>query len=159
MHVRPRVALAARARSKGNHCWSRVSQVTWMSQVSRVCWVMECVRFVRLIRLVRFATKCSGAEAPYWALKDLIGVDSSEHLWGADRAETHENPRRFILRHCKIQHLLEDICSIPKGAGACAEHGGTCRVPIGKIDIFVGGFPCSPFSFPIRNDTKRIAQS
>ena len=33
------------------------------------------------------------------------------------------------------------------GGGRCARHGGHCAVPDGEVDIFVGGFPCTPYSF------------
>lgn len=31
-----------------------------------------------------------------------------------------------------------------EGGGRCARHGGRCAVPAGEVDIFVGGFPCTP---------------
>ncbi|CAE8640292.1 unnamed protein product [Polarella glacialis] len=89
-------------------------------------------------------TGCSGAEAPHFALQQLVGHDGFEQLWGA---EINENPRRFILRNVAMKHLFEDVCFIMEGGGRCARHGGHCAVPQGPIDIFVGGFPCTPYSF------------
>jgi len=95
-------------------------------------------------RPLRLVTGCSGAEAPHFALSKLVGEAGFEQLWGS---EINENPRRFILRNCNLQHLFEDICYIMPGAGRCARHAGTCAVPQGDVDIFVGGFPCTPYSF------------
>ena len=74
------------------------------------------------------------AEQPRFALKELVGEEGFEQLWGA---EINENPRRFILRNCAMQHLYEDICYVMNGGGRCARHGGHCAVPDGEVDIFV----------------------
>ncbi|CAE7269360.1 banIM [Symbiodinium pilosum] len=67
-----------------------------------------------------------------------------QQLFGS---EINENPRRFILRNCNAQHLFEDVMYVMEGSGPCARHGGRCPVPRGEVDIFVGGFPCTPYSF------------
>lgn len=95
-------------------------------------------------RPLRLATGCSGAEAPHFALQQLVGHRGFEQMWGS---EINENPRRFILKNCSCQHLFEDVCFVMKGGGRCARHGGHCTVPSGEIDIFIGGFPCTPYSF------------
>eukprot|EP00913_Durusdinium_trenchii_P011601 g10895.t1 len=95
-------------------------------------------------RPLRLATGCSGAEAPHFALQQLMGHRGFEQMWGS---EINENPRRFILKNCSCQHLFEDVCFVMKGGGRCARHGGHCTVPSGEIDIFIGGFPCTPYSF------------
>ena len=95
-------------------------------------------------RPLQLVTGCSGAEAPHFAMQQLVGHDGFEQLWGA---EINENPRRFILKNVACKHLFEDICFIMDGGGRCARHGGSCSVPQGPVDIFVGGFPCTPYSF------------
>ncbi|CAE7281350.1 Hmox2 [Symbiodinium sp. KB8] len=95
-------------------------------------------------RPLRLVTGCSGAEAPHFAMRQLVGHEGFEQLFGS---EINENPRRFILRNCNTKHLFEDVCYVMQGSGACARHGGRCSVPGGEVDIFVGGFPCTPYSF------------
>ena len=48
-------------------------------------------------RPLRLATGCSGAEAPHFALQQLVTEQGFEQLWGS---EINENPRRFILKNC-----------------------------------------------------------
>eukprot|EP00439_Symbiodinium_sp_Y106_P082210 s128_g21.t1 len=84
------------------------------------------------------------AAAPHFAMRQLVGHKGFEQLFGS---EINENPRRFILRNCNTKHLFEDVCYVMQGSGACARHGGRCNVPDGEVDIFVGGFPCTPYSF------------
>lgn len=39
---------------------------------------------------------------------------------------------------------VEPTLHAVEGGGRCARHGGHCTVPSGEIDIFIGGFPCTP---------------
>ncbi|CAE7578899.1 CHT1 [Symbiodinium sp. CCMP2592] len=96
-------------------------------------------------RPLKLATGCSGAEAPHFALRMLVGREGFEQLFGSDINET---PRRFMLKNCHGQkHLFEDVKHVMDGRGSCARHGGFCPVPKEDVDIFIGGFPCTPYSF------------
>eukprot|EP00439_Symbiodinium_sp_Y106_P045959 s4776_g5.t2 len=96
-------------------------------------------------RPLQLATGCSGAEAPHFALRMLVGREGFQQLFGSDINET---PRRFMLKNCKGQkHLFEDVKHVMEGRGSCARHGGCCPVPKEDVDIFIGGFPCTPYSF------------
>ena len=35
---------------------------------------------------------------------------------------------------------------VTNGAGQCLVHEDTCQIPAGEVDLFVAGFPCTPFS-------------
>lgn len=136
MNLRPAPRLMGRAESLG-YGWHSSD---WAQRLKDLLGVQLDFRQ----RPLRLATGCSGAEAPHFALQQLVGHEGFEQLWGS---EINENPRRFILKNCSCQHLFEDVCYIMEGGGRCARHGGRCGVPQGEVDIFVGGFPCTPYSF------------
>ena len=136
MNLRPALRFMGRAESLG-YGWHSAD---WAQRLKDLL----SVRMDFTGRPLRLATGCSGAEAPHFALQQLVGHEGFEQLWGS---EINENPRRFILKNCSCQHLFEDVCYIMEGGGRCARHGGHCSVPAGEVDIFVGGFPCTPYSF------------
>ncbi|CAE7264645.1 sinIM, partial [Symbiodinium natans] len=131
---RPRHAGRAESLGPGWH------SCDWAKQLKRLL----AADFDFSKRPLHLATGCSGAEAPHFALCQLVGLEGFEQLFGA---EINDNPRRFMLNNCRSQHTFYDVRDVTKGSGMCARHGCTCDVPHGEIDIFVGGFPCTPFSF------------
>ena len=59
--------------------------------------------------------------------------------------------RRCVLHHGRLgpwtlkePPFRRPFWKRPQGGGRCARHGGHCSVPAGEVDIFVGGFPCTP---------------
>ena len=59
----------------------------------------------------------------------------------------------YVREWLKANNLWTDGCFFTDvhpltthGAGHCVVHGDTCEIPAGDVDLFVAGFPCTPYS-------------
>ena len=95
-------------------------------------------------RPVRLHTIFSGTGAPKQALRDL-----GYHVSETSMAEIKPSAQQFL----KANNLWTEECFfadahplVTEGAGQCLVHDDRCQIPAGEVDLFVAGFPCSPFS-------------
>ena len=103
----------------------------WLHSVGvPACRRLDQLRF-------RLGTDCSGADAPVWAMKAL-GI-SHEHLFSCD---TDKHVQAFIKSASPpTTKLFLDMLTRPPG-----------EVP--AVDIYVCGFPCTPYSSLRAHNTK-----
>ena len=86
----------------------------------------------------------SGLGSPRQVLRDL-----GYHVVETSMAEIKPYVREWL----KANNLWTDGCFFTDvhpltthGAGHCVVHGDTCEIPAGDVDLFVAGFPCTPYS-------------
>ncbi len=93
-------------------------------------------------RPLQLGTLCSGLGTPHLALV-LLGIPVNE-VFAADLKPCCSK----VAANANIQpdHYFDDAASILNGSGWCRVHSTTCEVPLWSLDLFVAGFPCSPFS-------------
>jgi DNA-cytosine methyltransferase len=84
-------------------------------------------------RNLLIATDCSGMESPVFALKK-IGV-KLKHLWSCD---TDKFCKRISIDNCAPKHFFDDITQM--------DAIRKCFPPPLKLDIYVVGVPCVPYS-------------
>jgi len=100
-------------------------------------------------RAIRLGTDCSGAEAPYFALREIQSAMAGsngprielDHVFACDVTSA---PRAFIQQNCKPQALFADIRG-RESISHCLLQQRPRRVP-SNLDIYVAGFPCKDFS-------------
>mmetsp|Transcript_75326 Transcript_75326/g.135704 ORF Transcript_75326/g.135704 Transcript_75326/m.135704 type:complete len:550 (-) Transcript_75326:37-1686(-) len=105
-------------------------------------------------RPLRFGTDCAGAEAPWFALRDIsrelsqqLGVAMSvDHLFACD---IEWACRHFISRNSRPAALFCDLLARDR-ISQCVRAERPRLVPSG-LDIYVAGFPCKDFSMLNRN--------
>ena len=93
---------------------------------------------------VRLHTIFSGIGSPKQALRDL-----GYHVLETSMAEIKPSASEFL----KANDLWTEGCFfadahplVTNGAGHCSVHKNTCQIPAGEVDLFVAGFPCTPYS-------------
>ena len=93
---------------------------------------------------VRLHTIFSGIGSPKQALRDL-----GYHVLETSMAEIKPWAQQFL----KANNLWTEGCFfadahplVTNGAGHCLVHEDTCQIPAGEVDLFVAGFPCTPYS-------------
>ena len=79
-------------------------------------------------RRFRIGTDCSGADAPVWALRAM--QVTHEHIFSCDKDKDAE---AFIRAASPPRMFFPDMLKRPTSA-------------IPEVDIYVCGFPCTPFS-------------
>lgn len=79
---------------------------------------------------VKYGSDCSGIEAPYIALVNLLGVKNVEHIFASDN---DKNVLKMIETNFPPKILNEDVFDIKMD-----------KRPY--VDIYVAGFPCQSFS-------------
>lgn len=93
-------------------------------------------------QLVKIGTDCSGAEAPIWALKAM--QIPHQHVFSCD---WQEQVRSFIRATCPpTGHIFTDMLT-----RRCKDLPG--------IDIYVCGFPCTPFSLLRQHSTRLLKEA
>ena len=89
-------------------------------------------------------TAFSGQSSPEQTLRDLdVACDN------AIAAECKAHARRFCSQNglAPSQHYFTDFEPVAStGVGPCCKHNASCRLPPAKADLFVAGFPCTPYS-------------
>ena len=101
-------------------------------------------------------TGCSGTDSPVKALHSLVGPSNVDHI-----ASYESDPfaRDFIKAHFSPQHMFTDVAALhdgsekrcldhpkPEGDDHDDHHDAGCATASNGVDIFVAGFPCTPFS-------------
>jgi site-specific DNA-cytosine methylase len=103
--------------------------------------VQTCALFAQGATPVRIGTDCSGAESPIWALRS-VGVPH-EHIFSCDwKAPVRE----FIRATCPPTGPIFDDMLKRNNAD------------IPQIDMYVAGFPCTPFSSLRGHATKLLRE-
>ena len=89
-------------------------------------------------------TSFSGQNSPEQTLRDLdVACDNTIAV------ERKAHARRFCSQNglAPSQHYFTDFEPVAStGVGPCCKHNASCRLPPAKADLFVAGFPCTPFS-------------
>ena len=89
-------------------------------------------------------TSFSGQNSPEQALRDLdVACDNTIAV------ERKVYARRFCSQNglAPSRHYFTDFEPVAStGVGPCCKHNASCRLPPAKADLFVAGFPCTPFS-------------
>ena len=90
---------------------------------------------------VRVGTDCSGAESPVWALKSM-GIPH-EHVFSCD---WKEHVREFIKATCPpTGKIFTDMLK-------------RCMDDIPAHEVYIAGFPCTPFSTLRGHATKLLRE-
>ncbi len=122
------------------NCVDDVPVLVWRDQVLDVL----CPRFKasHWKRPLRLATACSGTGSLKIALQSL-GVPLEETV----SAERRKSGLQMALNYNDhpAHHFLE-AAEVAKNMGYCSLHGRVCCLSPLQDDLFVCGFPCSPFS-------------
>lgn len=93
-------------------------------------------------RPLRLATACSGTGSPKIALRAL-GVPYQEIV----SAERRKSGLQMVLNSPDPpEHHFEYAADVAKNRAHCLLHGKVCSISPLPDDLFVCGFPCSPFS-------------
>ena len=97
----------------------------------------------------------SGIGSPKQVLRDL-----GYHVLETSMAEMKPHAQQFL----KANDLWTEGCFfadvhplVTHGAGKCLVHNDTCQIPAGEVDLFVAGFPCTPYSN--QGQTNRSAEA
>ena len=106
-------------------------------------------------RPVRMATDCSGTGAAELALADIApGQFAPDFVFASDIARASQ---RWLRAHITHRYIFDDMVSgrsFQKGLITAKQHGTddveVCR---GDLDVYVTGFPCTPFS--VRNNNRQ----
>ena len=107
------------------------------------CRGVEVYRSVLFTRArVRVGTDCSGAEAPVWALRSM-GIPH-QHKFS-----------------CDWQAVVRDfIAAVCPPDGPIFHNMLTRQMPdIPEVDVYICGFPCTPFSYLRRHKTRLLRES
>ena len=88
-------------------------------------------------------TLFSGMGSPTQVLREA-GVEVNEGMMAEMKSCAHQFcSRNGLMPAC----YFEDVDSLVKrGNGQCHVHGGLCRLPSARADLFVAGFPCTAYS-------------
>jgi len=100
-------------------------------------------------RSLRFGTDCAGAEAPVFALREIvaslreaIGLDlRPDHVFACDIMPAS---RKFIMQNCPPEALFADL--LARSAISHCMLTERPRLFPGNLDIYIAGFPCKDFS-------------
>lgn len=100
-------------------------------------------------RALKLGTDCSGAEAPWFALKAIIGELASkmsltldvQHRFACDILPVSQ---QFIVQNSKPAVLFSDLVERSE-TGYCLQAEMHVPVP-SNLDLYVAGFPCKDFS-------------
>ena len=95
-------------------------------------------------RKVRLGASCSGTLAPSRALR-LVGVPVAETVSSDVKRCVLQLIRNLSEEH-QPHHHFSFAHEVAANSGYCHLHDRTCDLALTRDDLFVSGFPCSPFS-------------
>ena len=131
---------------------------SWRKWAPNIRQRFGCVWWEKVVlrRRLKVVTGCSGTDSPVKALHSLVGPSNVDHI-----ASYESDPfaRDFIKAHFSPQHMFTDVAALhdgsekrcldhpkPEGDDHDDHHDAGCATASNGVDIFVAGFPCTPFS-------------